>query len=291
MGNPTDMPLSVTLAMDEATRQQLRQSESIVEVAEAYVIDSPEMAQSAKLELDSVKARYRKIEELRKGFIAPARQIIDNAQALFNPALRALEHAEVILKSRLSGWTVEQQRIADEARRKAQEEERRRQQEAESQAAAARARAEEQAAQKRREAEEAEARRKQAEAEGNTRAAAAAAAEAAKKEEQAKAAIENGEAKATEVQLAAAAAPTAVTVPEPTKVSGFQLRDNWIAELAGDEDAAKVAICTAIGNGRIELLSLLALDMKAANKLAKALKGNFNVPGLKARNAPIAASR
>ena len=47
----------------------------------------------------------------------------------------------------------------------------------------------------------------------------------------------------------------------------------------------------AIANGKNEFLSLLELDMKAANKLAKALEDHFNVPGLKARNDPVAATR
>lgn len=62
------------------------------------------------------------------------------------------------------------------------------------------------------------------------------------------------------------------------------------AELAGEEQDAIKAIGAVLAT-RPELISMLKLDMVAANKMAKALKGNFNVPGLKAINKPVAASR
>jgi ATPase subunit of ABC transporter with duplicated ATPase domains len=184
-------------------------------------------------------------------------------------------------------------RLADEARRTREAEERRARQEADAKAAAERARAEEQAAAARKLAEEAEAKRVAAVAEGNKRAAAAAAAEKAKQEEQARSVIENGEAKAMELQLAAAAAPTTVVAPEPVKLAGFSTRENWVAEFAAGmrEDDVKLALCQAIAGGRPDLLALLAIDMPAANRLAKAQKKNMHAPGLQAVNRPVATSR
>lgn len=307
MGSLNDAPLSVTLQMDEATRSQLLQSMSVVAVAEAYVIDSPETANLANTELREIITREKKIEELRKGFVAPAQQIIENARSLFNPALIALGQAKDIIKGRLMAWTTEQQRLADEAKRRAQEDERRRRHEADQKAAAERARAEEQARKAREEARLAEEARVRAEAEarkareeGDKKAAAeaerraqAAAAESAKREEEARARIEEGEAKANAMQLTAAASAPTAAASAPTTVAGFSARKNWIAELepGKTEDQAKVLVVQAIGAGRTDLLSLIDLDMKAAGKLAKALEGNFNVPGMKARNAPVATSR
>lgn len=307
MGNPNELPLTIQLTMDEQMRSQLRQTEGVVAVAESYVIDSSEVAELANTELREIKMRAKRVEELRKGFISPAQQIIENARALFNPALQALAHAETILKNRLTAWTTEQEQRAAEARRKAEEEERRCRAEAEAAAAAERARAEEAARKAREEARLAEEARARAEAEarnarevGNRKAAAeaerraqAAAAEAAKREEEARACIEAGESKANEALLSAAATPVPTQAQEPAKVAGFGLRDNWIAELepGKTDDQVKLLVVQAIAAGRSDLLSLMKLDMSAASKLAKALKGNFNAPGMRAINKPIAASR
>lgn len=293
MGSPSDLPLSVTLTMDEQVRSQLTRAPGLVEAAEAYVIDCPQMAEIANTELRNVIAFKKQLVEFRKGFVAPAKQIIANAEALFDAPIEAAERAEGIYKQRLSGWTQEQERIAAEARRKAEEEERKLRAEAEARAAAERARAEEEAAAKRRQAQEAEERRKKAEAEGNARAAAAAAAERDRREQEARSKIEAGEAKANNTILAAAATAPATVAPEATKVSGFSMRKNWIAEdePGKTEDELTLMIVKAIAGGRAELLSLLKRDKVAANKLAKALESNFNVPGMKARNAPVAASR
>lgn len=291
MGNEADLPLSVTLQMDDQTRAQLRNSEGVIAIAESFEIDSPELAVAANNELRSIKERLTRIEALRKSFIAPAQQIIENANALFNPAREALSRGESIIKQRLLDYQTEERRKAEEARRIAEEAERKARQEAEAKSAAERAKAEQKAAETRRMAEEAEAARKRLEAEGKAKQAAQAAADAAKLREQAAATIENAEVKAQQIQLAAAAAAPAAVVAAPVKLEGFSARDNWICEFAQghDETSVKQKIAAALP-ARPELLALFKLDMSAAGKMAKALKGAFNVPGLAARNDPIAAS-
>jgi hypothetical protein len=196
------------------------------------------------------------------------------------------------LRAKLQDFTTEQKRLADEAERQRQAEERRVRQEAEAKAAAERAKAEQIAAEQRRQAEAAEAARRKAEAEGNAKAAARAAAEAATLQEKAVATIENADAKAAETIMAAQAA---LQLPPATaeKVAGFSLRDNWKAELhPGKGEYAVIAlIVEAIANGRSDLLALLKLDMSAADKLAKALKGAMNVPGMLAVNRQTSVSR
>ena len=73
---------------------------------------------------------------------------------------------------------------------------------------------------------------------------------------------------------------------------GFSMRENWICEFdqGCDELAVKQKIAAALPQ-RPDLIGLFRLDMVAAGKMAKALKRSFNVPGLIARNDPIAASR
>lgn len=95
--------------------------------------------------------------------------------------------------------------------------------------------------------------------------------------------------------MAAASAPAVVGV---TKLAGYSERKNWGAELAEDHDEQQtlLKIIAAIAGvekcaGRLDLVSLMSLDMKAANRLAKAQEKNFSVPGLKARNNPVSSSK
>lgn len=284
--------LSVQLTMTPELAGELQRETGALEVAQAYVVDSPQMAVAANDELKLIKARIVRLKELKAGFVAPAKQIIANAEALFDPPLTALSEGEKYLKLQLTQFTEAEERRAEEARRARETEERRLRQDAERKAASERARAEEVAREERRKAAEAEAVRVKAEAEGNAKAAARAAADAAAAEARANASIENGAAKALQLELSASAAPTTIVVPESTKLEGFSTRDNWTAELDSGltEDHAKLMIVGAIAGGRHDLAPLLKLDMPAANKLAKALKKSMHAPGLRAVNRPVAAS-
>ena len=294
MSNQADLPMQVQLTMPDQTRAVLMQHEGAVALAEAYTIDCPEMAIAANDEMKQMKASLKQLEDMRKGFVAPAMQIVENARALFNPAIKALADGEAILKRKLLAFQQEQQRRADEARRQREEAERKARQEAEAKAAKERAAAEERAREERRKAEELERQRREAEAAGNARAAAAAAAKAAEATAKAEAAIENGEVKAQQARLIAAAmpAPAPAPAPEPTKLAGLSSKKNWIVELAKDVDEKEAVrrIAAAIAT-RPELVSMLTIDWKAARAMGKALEANFNVPGLTARNEPILASR
>lgn len=285
------LPLSVTLTMDEGTRNVLAQDEHALETARAYEIDSPTMADLANEELRGVKSRIKRLKELKEGFVAPAKQILENAAALFNPALESLTAAEGVLKVALTNWTTEQERIAAEARRLAQEEQRRAQQEQERIAAVERAKAQEKAREQERIAQEAENARLAAIEAGNAKEAAKQAALAASATEKALAVVENAEVKAMESQVAVQAAASVIAAPQ--KIAGFSTRDSWSAELApGETEAGAVTkIALAIASGRTELAGQLMRNTPSNNQLAKALKGAFNVPGLVAVNKPVAASR
>jgi hypothetical protein len=287
MNAPAD--LQVVLHMDETLHQSLRRNEGALEEAKAIAIDSPAMADIANTELRDIVSRKKQVAEWRKKFIEPAKQIIANAEALFDPALEALENAEKHLKLLLAAWVrKEEERIAAE-RRAAEEADRRARAEAEARAAAERARAEEIAAARRREAEEAEAQRRAASESGDTRTAAAAAAASARLNQEAEARVEQAEVKAQEIQMSAPAA-TAAPAAAPAAPKGFGLRDNWIAEVEKDEKTTILAIAAALPT-RPELIGLLKLDMSAAKQMARALKANFNVPGMKAKNDRVATSR
>ena len=75
--------------------------------------------------------------------------------------------------------------------------------------------------------------------------------------------LENGNAKAQEVQLQAAAQVQAAPVVDPCRIKGQSTKTAWQAELKPGVtiDQAKLLICEAIvNNKRHDLLALLDLD-------------------------------
>ena len=291
MQKPEDQNLSVVLTMDDSTRDLLRQADGAMVIASEYVIDCSEMAQAASNERTSLAMRIDAIKARRKKFIEPAQQIIANAEELFNPAITALTAARDMLGGGLLEWDrKEKARIAKE-REEREAAERKARQEAEAEAAAARARAKEKADEELRKAREAEEARQKALREGNARAAAAAAAAAATANERANAAIEEGDAKAMQAQVAVVAAVAPVV--EPVKIAGTSIRENWEPVLnpgVTEEDALDLIIQAAATDQ--QLRGLLKLDQPALKKLAKALKTAMRVPGYTAKDVPtLAGSR
>lgn len=283
--------VSVVVHITQAVRDSILNVGSAVALAETYVIDSNDMAQIAQEEIKTFAQQITNIEKMRDDLMVEPKNTLEKIKGWFNPSIADKTNAITLLKQRVGGWlTAERNRIALENKQR-EEESRKARQEAEAKARAEIARAEEQAAEKRRQAEAAEVARRNAEAEGNARAAAAAAAQAAKLREQAESAIENGAARATEVQLEAAARSTVVAPVEQAKISGIQMRDNWVAEFEPNitEDQATALIAAECGT-RPELLSLLKLDASAANKLAKAQHNAMRVPGMRAVNRQIVAA-
>ena len=277
----TETPqLSVTLTMTDEIRAKLREGEGAVVVADAYTIDCTEMAEAAATEMNTCKRAIVKLEDLRRGFTAPAQTIIDNARALFNPAIDGYKRAEFMLKERLGAWdTQERNRIALENKQR-EEAARKIRQEAEEKARAEEAKARQIAADKQRLADEQEALRVKAEAEGNQRTAAAIAKKKAKLDQQAASAIENGAAKAEQAHLEAAAATTEAAPVAQAKVVGATMAVNWIAERKPnitEAEAKKLIVAATVTNPM--LLGVIDINEGALNKLAKGLHEAFDVPG------------
>lgn len=338
MNAPKD--LAVTLTMTPELQRELERSSGVLAfVQEAFpVVDSPEIANEAAAELKKLKGIAKDIQEKKGGFVAPARQIIANAEALFDPPSIAVQTAIAHLDAKLLEWQqVERERIereererreaeakarADQDRREAEarakaEAERRQREEA---AARARAEQERQEAEARRLREEAaaaegaEKKRLEAEARARDKAAREQAAKEAEERERARRAEEEAARKAAEDRARMEAELAARTAPATVATAGFSARKNWGADLAGphatkeqeakSEQDAILMIATAMLLGepdpanpgkrlapRADLVAMLTVNWKAANKLAKALEANFHVPGLVARNNPIGVSR
>lgn len=307
--------LSASLELTQEVRNELQASPATA-LAESFIVDSPLMAQEAADEMNSCKRQRTKVKTLYDGFIKPLDALYEHAKTIFKPRLDDLDAAEGIYKRKLLYWqTQERNRIAAENAARA-EEERKARQKAEQEAAQLRAKAEEEARQKAEkaraeamakykaeaEAKEAAAARQRAIDEGNIAAEKEAyqrqrkaeaesrerAAAEAKALEQEQAALENGAAKAAQVQMEAAA--VVATVETAKTIAGFGSRENFVAELIDTEDQAKAMIAAACAT-RPELLAFLKLDMTAINRAAKTYKKALNVPGFKAIDKPIASGK
>jgi hypothetical protein len=277
---------------------ELQREQGALDVAQAYAITgTPEeqnfLATEANKELRTVKARVTRLKE-KAGFVAPAKQIIANAEALFDPAINANLAAEKYLKDQLTGYDGSASALAAEALRAREAEERRARQEADAKAAAERARAEEQAAaRKRKLAEEAEAKRcrdrrgQQARESRRRRRREGEAGRAGSRRDRER----RGEGHGSPVGRVAAPTTTcharAAEARRILHARELGRRTRHRRERGRREARA----LPGDRRGPPDLLSLLALDMAAANRLAKAQKKNMNAPGLQAVNRPVAASR
>jgi len=326
---PQDESLQIAVAVTPAIRQAASSTGALA-VAQAWEIDSVDMAQALADERRSWAKRIDQIEAMKKDLFSPVKKAVEDMRAKlstwFDAPLADLNAARDLAQTKLLAWQKSEEERVARAKAAAEAEARRIRQEAEKKAAEERAKAAELERQKneraRQEAEakakaEAEARaaaerarlareagdkeaariaaeeQRKAETEARSRAAAEAKATA-----EAEAAASNGAAKANELEAQGAAASSAVApVVEVAKIAGQALKANWVAVLEDGvtEDQAKLKIVQAIAAGRSDLMPLLVLDTAPRgplNKLAAALKEAMTVPGFKAKNIPsLAGSR
>lgn len=309
--NVTDLQpekVEISVLVTPEVQQALRGAGALA-VAQAYDVDSPEMAQALSDERRMWAKRIDRLEAMKKDLIAPAKEALERMRERlakwFDAPLQDLVQARELAGQKLLAWEKsEQERIA-RVKAAAEEEARRVRQEADAKAAVERAKAEEAARIEREKAAAAEAERQRqaAEAErlrkeGDQKAAAeadrkakAAAAEAAKAQEKEQAALDNGAARAAQAQLEAAAQVSAAApVAMVAKISGSALKDNWVAELKPGvtiEQALLMIVEAIVKENRRDLLALLELNFAPRgplNKLAAAQKGVMNVPGFVAVN-------
>lgn len=248
------------LAAQEATN-----AAKTLEVAKAYVIDSPEMAEAAADDLVDIKGRLKKLSDQRMSITRPLDEAKSRIMDLFRGPQAVLEKAEQTLKSALLTWQQEERRKAEEQRRQQEE-------------AARKAREEEQ-----RKAAEAEAARIAAEEEAR-KAAEAGDAEALAAAEEKVVEAEQTAAVATEIaEVLQHAAPVAVA--GPAKLSGISVREEWKCECTD-----LMTLVKAIVEGKASI-ELIAFDQVEANRRAKALKKEFSAPGVRAYSVDSMAAR
>lgn len=280
-----------------------KSAETFLVSAQSITIDSPEMYQTAGSELQQIKRKAKDLEAQRVDLVAPLNATVKKINDLFRAPLDFLTRAEATIKQSMITYDREQERIAVEARRKAEEaaaRERARLQ-AEAAAAEARAKAEEdrlraeaQAAERAAQHARAEEERIRAESEAAARAGdkaradvlkaqakeqsrAAQAADITAAKADSKADSKGEEVRAEEIRGHAAmvqAAPVMVHSAAP-KISGIAGKTKWKGEVKD-----KMALIRFVAaNPQFE--GLVDANESAINKMASALKQAMIVDGVR----------
>lgn len=250
-----------------------------LEFARTIAVNSQTSYELASVELRALKARRDALEAKRVEMKAPVLEAGRKIDDLFREPIAQIDEAMRVVKGTMITYQTEQERLAAEVRRKAEEEARRARIEAERKAREERERAEAEmrrqqqvAAEAQRAADEA-ARRAREAREANDRAAAEAAErerrEAEERERRAKLnaekAVEKGEQRAAAAMASAveAAARPAPTVELPS-AAGTSTRTLWRARVV---DLRKLV--EAVAAGRVPL-TCLEPNMQVLNQAAKA---------------------
>jgi hypothetical protein len=227
-------PLAALASLQTPDEAQMTQrAQAALRMVESMVIDSPETYSLAADELKAIKTKANSIEEQRTSITGPINQALRAINDLFRGPASFLKSAEDTIKAKMLGYQQEQERIAAEARRKAEEAAA-----AERARLEAEARAREQAAAAERErlAREEAARAAAAKAEHDRLAAEAAAAKAAGDA----AAAAEAEAAAARQREADAAAAAAATRQAET------VAQNAALEVAAIQQTAQVIVAPVV---------------------------------------------
>lgn len=266
-----------TLTIENETGQivkaEQQRAEGLLEVAQSYQIDSPEMADAAADDLGDIKAKIKALNDQRLSMTRPLDEAKKRIMDLFARPLETLQQAEGTLKKAIADWTAEQRRIAEEERRKAEEAARKEQQRLEAERQAAEKAAREEQERLRREAEEA------------AKAGNEAAAKAAQEESERVAEEARQQALINEQEQHAMTAMAATAAPAAQKLAGISTRENWKGECC---DLMALVKAVAAGEASIELLEPNA---KEITKRAKALRSEFKVPGIRVWPESVVSAR
>lgn len=92
-------------------------------LADAYVVDSNEMAEAAGEDLKKLSAEYKRVEEIRFSITRPLDETKKAAIAAFKPYLDKIKTADDAIRGELNRWLLEErQRQQEEEARAAREE-------------------------------------------------------------------------------------------------------------------------------------------------------------------------
>jgi membrane protein involved in colicin uptake len=234
------------------------QAQAALTSATDLVIDSPTMYELASEELRNIKTLQKTVEEKRTAITGPLNQALKAVNDLFRAPKEYLEQAESACKRSMITYTTEQERIAAEARRVAEEAARK-----ERELLAAAQREQERIA---REAAEASARAQREAQEAAARGDQEAAARAQEESRQQAEAAQSAQAEAQAAAMTAEVVTITPTVSEPAKVVGISGRVNYSAQV---DDL--MTLVKAVAEGKAPIQCLCA-DEKFLGAQARAFK-------------------
>lgn len=120
------MDALATITITPESQELVDFSHTFLATAQAVRITTAEEAQAAVEQTRQIKETAKAVEETRKSYTDPLREQVQAYMDFFRPAADVLVKAEQLLKSAITAFNQEQQRLAAKA-----EEERRRQEQAE----------------------------------------------------------------------------------------------------------------------------------------------------------------
>ncbi len=112
----------LTVTIEKPDDALFDQSAIWLEQAKTFDITSSEIAINASESLKKIKALGKHLEQKRTAITGPMNIALREVNALFKPAKQWLKDAEGLLKGKILSYQSEQDRIAREAQRKADEE-------------------------------------------------------------------------------------------------------------------------------------------------------------------------
>lgn len=232
------------VAYDASTAVVLAgQAQAALSSATDLVIDSPTMYELASDELRNIKALQKTVEDRRTAITGPLNAALKAVNDLFRAPKDFLDRAEATCKRSMIAYTTEQERIAAEARRVAEEAARK-----ERDRLAAEQREQERIAREAAQAaERAQREAREAAARGDAEAAARAQEEARQQTE----AAQSAQAEAHATAVTAEVVSIAPTVAEPAKVTGISGRVNYGAKV---DDLLTLVKAVAAGTAPLECL-------------------------------------
>jgi hypothetical protein len=262
MSTPNILAPVAALTLPDSAALAAR-AQTALSFIEGFKIATAEDYGLAADELKAIKARARSLEEQRTGITGPINTALKAINDLFRGPAALLEQAERTLKSKMLAWDQEQERIAAEARRKAEEA-----------AAAERRRLEAEAAELQRQAQEQAAAAAAAQAAGDAQAAAIAQANAQRAQSEAQAA-------ATESQLVIAPVLTVA----PVKTAGISTSKKVDFEVVD-----LLALVKYVAD-HPELINLLTADSVKLRAYVKGVGTACRLPGVRVFEDRVLSAR
>jgi len=111
-----------TTALSEITAKIALDLQTLRTEVVAFVVDTPEAQEQCILKLSAIKARRKRVDELRKEFVAPLKEQAKKIDSAFKKPIEELDELETMLKAPLKSYMDAEAQRAEEAMAKLRKE-------------------------------------------------------------------------------------------------------------------------------------------------------------------------